>query len=416
MALWSGAVHAVVAGAAFRDQAPFPASPHQSGHEVLPHPAFRDPSPRRYRRCLMPRDGPSQLIHPSFWKNPNPNFSQRIQDRPAFLLNVGDLLPRYDMYYPPDSWVGKTAFLQPGARGWIVAARSGQQWMEARVQAGEPLLVAFHTVFFPGWAAYVDGRQVPIEPTPWQVDEDSRGFDLGICQVPVPAGNHVVRIQFENTPLRFWSSLVSLLSVLIAGVLLFLGIKRRSRLKAASIVAAGVLPAVLLGLLLPLQSRAAWAENPTILDFIEENNQHGVLIAAPAGDKAEDHVNTQNFVINGESRKVLFMHPPASASKRLWVPSGARLELGLGINPAVWDKTGDGVEFRVEAVKDGRTTTLLSRYIDPKANAADRKWFDYSLDLQQFAGEEVELRLQTLPGASADFDWAGWSDPRVVLP
>jgi hypothetical protein len=57
VALWSGAVHTVAAGAAARDLAPFPASPHQSGHEVLPHPAFRDPSSRRYRRCRVPRDG-----------------------------------------------------------------------------------------------------------------------------------------------------------------------------------------------------------------------------------------------------------------------------------------------------------------------------------------------------------------------
>jgi hypothetical protein len=41
------------------DPAPFPAPPHQTGHAVLPHPAFRGPSPRRCRRCLRLR-GPVQ--------------------------------------------------------------------------------------------------------------------------------------------------------------------------------------------------------------------------------------------------------------------------------------------------------------------------------------------------------------------
>src|SRR3990172_9485581 len=37
-----------------RDQDPFPASPHQTGHAVLPHPAFRDPSSHRSQRCQPP--------------------------------------------------------------------------------------------------------------------------------------------------------------------------------------------------------------------------------------------------------------------------------------------------------------------------------------------------------------------------
>lgn len=151
-------------------------------------------------------------------------------------LKVGDLLPRYDKYYPPERWVDKTAFLQLDVRGWISAARSGQQWMEARVQADEPLMVAFHTVYFPGWTGYVDGKQVPIEPTSWQTDDAGRPFALGICQVPVPAGDHLVRIQFENTPLRFWSSLASLVSLLIVGALLFVAIRRRYGWKVAPII------------------------------------------------------------------------------------------------------------------------------------------------------------------------------------
>ena len=83
----SGAVHASAAGAASRDRAPFPAPAHQTGHAVLPHPAFRGLSSRRFRRCRVPRDGSSQLIHPELLE-----VRQRVAlrrcpaSRPVFLL------------------------------------------------------------------------------------------------------------------------------------------------------------------------------------------------------------------------------------------------------------------------------------------------------------------------------------------
>src|SRR5713101_4215452 len=45
---------------------PFPVPAHQSVHAVFPHTAFRDLSPRRFRRCRVPLDGSGQLIDPQF--------------------------------------------------------------------------------------------------------------------------------------------------------------------------------------------------------------------------------------------------------------------------------------------------------------------------------------------------------------
>ena len=48
----SGAVHAFARQARLpKTVAPFPVPPHQTGHAVFPHPAFRRPSPTRSRRC-----------------------------------------------------------------------------------------------------------------------------------------------------------------------------------------------------------------------------------------------------------------------------------------------------------------------------------------------------------------------------
>src|SRR6266540_5624862 len=69
---WSGAVHALRRRRCGPETAaPFPASPHQTGHAILPHPAFRGRSSGRYRRCRAPRDGPTQPIH-----------AERLEERP----------------------------------------------------------------------------------------------------------------------------------------------------------------------------------------------------------------------------------------------------------------------------------------------------------------------------------------------
>ena len=65
MVVRSGAVHAVPCRlGAPQDPTPFPASPHQTVHAILPHTAFRGRSPRRSRRCRCPGHGPSQVMHP----------------------------------------------------------------------------------------------------------------------------------------------------------------------------------------------------------------------------------------------------------------------------------------------------------------------------------------------------------------
>ena len=78
MAGWSGAVHALSLQARrARDRAPFPASPHQTGHAVFPHPAFRDRSSGRCRRCPVPGHGSTQAIQPEL-----------LEERPVMALPV----------------------------------------------------------------------------------------------------------------------------------------------------------------------------------------------------------------------------------------------------------------------------------------------------------------------------------------
>jgi hypothetical protein len=56
----------------------------------------------------------------------------------------------------------------------------------------EASTIQFHTFYFPGWQATVDGQPVAITPS----------GPYGLIQVAVPAGAHEVRLRFADTPIR----------------------------------------------------------------------------------------------------------------------------------------------------------------------------------------------------------------------
>jgi hypothetical protein len=67
------------------------------------------------------------------------------------------------------------------------------------VTTPEWFVLRLYTFHFPGWRAYVDGDEVEIEI----------GRPEGFITVPVPAGEHIVSVRFENTPVRTTSWVVS---------------------------------------------------------------------------------------------------------------------------------------------------------------------------------------------------------------
>ena len=126
-----------------------------------------------------------------------------------------------------------------------------------------------------------------------------------------------------------------------------------------------------------------------------------------------------SFIVNIENdiRPVIYEHPPAKITYKLKLPDHPLLEFGIYMDPAVWtpDK-GDGVLFELKIRSAGGTKILFSRYIDPKNNLEERKWLDEVVDLSAYSQETVELSFITQPGPLNDtrFDWAGWSDPRII--
>ncbi|MFQ5428613.1 MAG: sulfatase-like hydrolase/transferase, partial [Thermodesulfobacteriota bacterium] len=140
--------------------------------------------------------------------------------------------------------------------------------------------------------------------------------------------------------------------------------------------------------------------------------------------KQRDMVNVSTFKVNGQERRVLFAHPIICVGDTSTIVSfrglrpakGETLDFGIGINEEAWGKPGDGVEFEVLVRHEKNLTSIYKKYIDPKANETDRKWFDESLRLEAFAGKTLEVLFRTSAGPRNDpeYDWAGWSAPSIV--
>jgi hypothetical protein len=130
-------------------------------------------------------------------------------------------------------------------------------------------------------------------------------------------------------------------------------------------------------------------------------------------------VSVSTFTIEGDARRVLYMHPTSSVIYTLRLPIHAHLQTSLALDPQTWQPgNGDGVEYIVYLkAADGRSHTLFDRYIDPKNIPDDRKWHDLSIDLSAYGGQEITLTLTTLPGPKGDatYDWSGWANPQIVV-
>lgn len=73
------------------------------------------------------------------------------------------------------------------------------------VDADSHTRILDNTIYFPGWQAQVDSKKVPIE---FQ-DINHRG----LITFKVPEGNHRIDVKFKESPIRFFSDIISLFSI-----------------------------------------------------------------------------------------------------------------------------------------------------------------------------------------------------------
>ncbi|MGQ9553389.1 MAG: hypothetical protein ACUVWR_04660 [Anaerolineae bacterium] len=134
------------------------------------------------------------------------------------------------------------------------------------------------------------------------------------------------------------------------------------------------------------------------------------------GMPASCYLAETTFVIpdSGETRNVLFSHPPSAVEFSVSLPDRpAYLVVSPLLDPQSWGWGGDGVVFRVLAEEDSGNTQVLAEKL---VTTNDRQWQDWLLPLERGGGKSIRLRLETGPGPAGDYigDWGGWGKPMVV--
>jgi hypothetical protein len=169
------------------------------------------------------------------------------------------------------------------------------------------------------------------------------------------------------------------------------------------------------GAVLGLLALAAWWTTtgaPAItLDLADHLNRATQRRPSPAAFRVID------ATLAGQSLKAIYVAEP---SRLIWedvLPEKAWLQVSLGVREEAWVREGSGVLFMVGVSLNGQYQELVSLIVNPFANAADRQWLPLLLDLSPWAGQRVELVLNTRvahPEATAANHLALWGAPAIV--
>ena len=91
----------------------------------------------------------------------------------------------------------------------------------------------------------------------------------------------------------------------------------------------------------------------------------------------------------------------------------ARLDAVRGRYPAVRTTT-DFYEVINAPDVDAVLSRFFGRDVDIQRSLADRDWLEAQIDLEQFAGQSVQILFKTFQTDTQGCDWNAWSDPRIV--
>jgi len=120
----------------------------------------------------------------------------------------------------------------------------------------------------------------------------------------------------------------------------------------------------------------------------------------------------------GESKQAIAAPPNGRLTFHVRIPDDGWLRVSLGMKPESWDKDGNGVLF-FAGVSDGRSfERLFEQVLNPHANASERRWIPVAVDLSAYAGEEMDIILNTRasPGGAPEDtrnDLPLWGAPTI---
>ena len=120
------------------------------------------------------------------------------------------------------------------------------------------------------------------------------------------------------------------------------------------------------------------------------------------------------FRINDVVLRAIPAPPPSRLRFRADVPEKAHLTVACGVPPE--HHGGAPVEFVVSVLREGRTEPIWTQLLDPLSRPAHRKWVHADVDLARFAGQGVDLVLETRGyEPSDDARRALWAVPALTV-
>jgi hypothetical protein len=96
-----------------------------------------------------------------------------------------------------EEYLPASAAIDSAAYGFNTAALT--------IASPQPFRAVFHTFYFPGWQATVDGRSIAIAPF----------SERGLISLDMPGGRHRLELSFQETPLRRAANVISGLALLV---------------------------------------------------------------------------------------------------------------------------------------------------------------------------------------------------------
>jgi hypothetical protein len=367
----------------------------------------------------------------------------------------------FERLYPEREWVG--GLFQPlGGDLRFLGWEQAPLKLSVRVanDSDQPGRLGVRQFRFPGWRAWVDGRRTAVDVAPYIPEQQA---SLGFIVVEVPPGEHVINVALGPTPPRLAGMGLALLAAAaLTGAVLWSAWRRATTGWPAALLAGGCLAAAALlayadwrgirpafgRFAVPPAAAAAPANGVwpagrvpersgvLLVNLAEAARSGQARVASPSGASlGRDRFADVRFLTltdpdadrgaAGTSRREwLYLHPPSEVSVDLALPAGRTVwfQSVVALDPETWGApAGDGVRFQLTVSPLGAGAgaagpqTVLDHALNPRAQAAQRRWVPVEVDLSPWGGQTVRLTLRTLPGDDVAFDWAGWGDPVVAV-
>jgi hypothetical protein len=123
-----------------------------------------------------------------------------------------------------------------------------------------------------------------------------------------------------------------------------------------------------------------------------------LLTSFQQAKKSAGEFTVVDATLAGETKQAIAAPPNGRITFHVRIPDDGWLRVSLGMKPESWDKDGNGVLF-FAGVSDGRSfEKLFEQVLNPHANPSERRWIPVAVDLSAYAGEEMDVMLNTRSG------------------